>query len=547
MFGKRVWTISFVLMVVLASVLGMGEVGAAPLAQEGTVYTIQKDDNLWTLAEKYLGDGRAYLAIVDATNKKAKEDPTFATIVCVGLIQPGWKIMIPGAEEAAEFLATYAPPIMAGPARIKAWIIGPGPMPVTRATNLEEATARLNACGLWPQDVEVETLYSELKWGPFSEKFFTACEAKEGPHIVTLKDIARLADGGFIVPLDEHVEKYWNLGYDDIYPSMWDAVKYKAKEGPYAGEEHIWGIPQDATPAGIWYRKDVLRALGYSDEDIAGMLPSTAEGVTTDNLAKLAKEAKEAGLVEWGVLHRPSAGDTVYIYMKIFGGRVYDPDEDKLVLTKSAALKALQWFKELVDAGALPESPPEWSVIHKTFVDGKTLFTFASHVGTPSEWKEKYGLADEAFKNDLGFMLFPKGVPGAEPMTTLGPLAYLVTKGCVKPEEESPEVAASLLLFASWREFMIKHTVQTMRPPIAESALYHPDLEKYEYAAYIRNITPMVGYAEDLPKHSDWGKYKGDVFEVVKAVEAGILTPEAAVEELVKTLQADIPDIVIED
>ena len=34
--------------------------------------------------------------------------------------------------------------------------------------------------------------------------------------------------------------------------------------------------------------------------------------------------------------------------------------------------------------------------------------------------------------------------------------------------------------------------------------------------------------------------------QCIKAVEAGILTPEAAVEELVKTLQADIPDIIIE-
>ena len=430
--------------------------------------------------------------------------------------------------------------------KIKAWTIGPGPMPTTRATNLEEAVPRLNALGLVPQKVVLETLFSELKWGPFSEKFFTACEAKEGPHIVTLKDIPRLADGGFIVPLDEYVERWWDLGFDDFYPAMWEAVKYKAKEGPYAGEEHIWGIPQDATPGGIWFRKDVLRALGYSDEDIAEMLPASAEGVTMDDIARLAKEAKDAGLVEWGILHRPSPGDTIYIYMKIFGGRVYDPEEDKLVLTKSAALKAFEWFKARVDEGVLPEAPPAWKVIHGAFVEGKTLFTFASHVGTPSEWMAKYGLTDEVFKKDLGFMLFPPAVPEAKPVTTLGPLAYLVTRGCVKPEEEAPEAAAALLFCASSADLMVKHTIRTMRPPIRKSAYYHPDLGAYAYADYIKGVAPMLEYAEDVPKHPDWGKYKKDVFEVMKAVEAGILTPEAAVEELVKTLQADIPDIIVE-
>ena len=100
---------------------------------------------------------------------------------------------------------------------------------------------------------------------------------------------------------------------------------------------------------------------------------------------------------------------------------------------------------------------------------------------------------------------------------------------------------------ASSADLMVKHTIKTMRPPIRKSAYFHPDLGEYAYADYIRGVAPMLECAEDVPKHPDWGKYKKDVFEVIKAVEAGILAPEAAVGELVKTLPADIPDIVIED
>jgi hypothetical protein len=102
MFRSRKSSVLSLLMVVilLVCLLPMASVaGAAPLAQ-GESYTVQKDDSLWGIAEKYLGNGAAYPAIMDATNEKAAEDDTFAKIVDAGLIQPGWKLWIPTAEEA---------------------------------------------------------------------------------------------------------------------------------------------------------------------------------------------------------------------------------------------------------------------------------------------------------------------------------------------------------------------------------------------------------------------------------------------------------------
>jgi peptide/nickel transport system substrate-binding protein len=109
MFRSRKSSVLSLLMIVilLVCLLPMASVaGAAPLAQ-GESYTVQKDDSLWLIAEKYLGNGAAYPAIMDATNKKATEDATFASIVDAGLIQPGWKLWIPAADEAATFMGTY--------------------------------------------------------------------------------------------------------------------------------------------------------------------------------------------------------------------------------------------------------------------------------------------------------------------------------------------------------------------------------------------------------------------------------------------------------
>jgi hypothetical protein len=65
--------------------------------EEGRVYIVQKDDSLWKLAEKYLGDGRRFGEILEATQAKRAEDPSFALIGDPSRIVPGSKLWIPTA------------------------------------------------------------------------------------------------------------------------------------------------------------------------------------------------------------------------------------------------------------------------------------------------------------------------------------------------------------------------------------------------------------------------------------------------------------------
>jgi len=188
---------------------------------------------------------------------------------------------------------------------LKAYVIGPGPMGIKKATNLELAADYLNhiltAAGANVR-VKVEVEYSELKWGPFAEKFYLDFAAGKAPDIVTMRETGELAAGGFIVPMDDHVKKYWEINYFDFYSNLWGGATYDGK---------IWGIPHDIAPAGVWYRKDVLRKLGYSDEEIAALLPNDGD-TTLETLSRLAKEAVDAGLVEYGILHRPKKGSNTY-------------------------------------------------------------------------------------------------------------------------------------------------------------------------------------------------------------------------------------------
>ena len=73
------------------------------LAQEVTCdsdVVIQADDWLSKLADKFYGDPLAFPTIAEATNAKAATDDSYATIVNVDLIEPGWKVCIPSVEDA---------------------------------------------------------------------------------------------------------------------------------------------------------------------------------------------------------------------------------------------------------------------------------------------------------------------------------------------------------------------------------------------------------------------------------------------------------------
>lgn len=74
---------------------------AAPLHQAdscGQDYSVQADDWLSKLAEKFYGDVLAYPVIVDATNAVAETDSSYATITNPDVIEVGWKLCLPDSE-----------------------------------------------------------------------------------------------------------------------------------------------------------------------------------------------------------------------------------------------------------------------------------------------------------------------------------------------------------------------------------------------------------------------------------------------------------------
>jgi peptide/nickel transport system substrate-binding protein len=78
-------------------------------------YTVQADDWLSKVADRFLGNVLAYPAIVDATNAAATTDETFEAIQNADLIEVGQKLCVPSAEAAQASLGEIGSDVSVSP------------------------------------------------------------------------------------------------------------------------------------------------------------------------------------------------------------------------------------------------------------------------------------------------------------------------------------------------------------------------------------------------------------------------------------------------
>jgi peptide/nickel transport system substrate-binding protein len=86
-------------------------------AECADTYTVQADDWLSKIADRFLGNILAYPAIVDATNAVANTDDSFSAIQNADLIEVGQKLCIPSAEEAQASLQEIGGEVSVAPAK----------------------------------------------------------------------------------------------------------------------------------------------------------------------------------------------------------------------------------------------------------------------------------------------------------------------------------------------------------------------------------------------------------------------------------------------
>ena len=93
-------------MILVALVIGLmpGHLAAQDAVTCEQDVTVQADDSLSSLADRFYGDVLAFPALAEATNRKAATDSSYATIANPNLLEVGWKLCVPSAEDAQAML-----------------------------------------------------------------------------------------------------------------------------------------------------------------------------------------------------------------------------------------------------------------------------------------------------------------------------------------------------------------------------------------------------------------------------------------------------------
>lgn len=415
------------------------------------------------------------------------------------------------------------------------------PTDSTRGSNIFEAAKELNKILEQKGDNRrVKVVYnhdSSSGDDEFNKKFFLAWQSGAGADILSTghNNVALYAEGGYVLQLDDLIAKSeFKDDLDKIYPELWKAAKFNGK---------TYAIPQDAEVRPLYFRKDVLKKMGWTEEQINALPDKIKNGeFTLQDLIALGKEAKDKGYVKWGVYHRPTNGPFFTMIVKNFGGKVYDDKTGKIVLDKKAVTETLKFFKDLTqDLKITPEgmTSTEWRALHKAWVEGDVLFWF----GGTWHWAEyqkvpyhsKLGkLTEEYMFENMGYALVPAAKKGGKPITLTQPYVYMINS-----KTKYPDLAFALVAIASKPEYNVIHAVESGHLAISPAVVEQP---KYKAKKFFTSVSYMLDYTTTQPNTPLWGKYTGVLYKAVQAVELGKQSPEEAVKWMEEQLKNDIGD-----
>jgi inositol-phosphate transport system substrate-binding protein len=328
--------------------------------------------------------------------------------------------------------------------------------------------------------------------------------------------------------------------FDDVIESLWFS-------GEWGGD--VWAVPQDTEARPMFFSKIKLRELGWSEDEIDALPDKILNGeFTLEDMIATGKEAIEAGVIEpgYGYWHRSSKGGDFLQYYFAFGGEVYDPAEDKLVVVKDALTKWYAFQRRVVDEGLTPENyiGTDSSIWHDTVSHGEALF-FNGGVWHWANWAENYvkdlGGQDFLFEN-IGYALQPAGEPGMKAGTLSHPLVYMIATESAAGDEGFYDLACAVLAKTTTPELNTLHAVGSTHLGILTS---QADNEDYAADTFLSDTLYMLDHNYYAPNHVMYGPYFDILFDYMLRTENGELEAEAAAEAAIQQLQVEVGDFLI--
>jgi inositol-phosphate transport system substrate-binding protein len=406
-----------------------------------------------------------------------------------------------------------------------------------RCFNLRDAVPAANAALEAAGDnrrIELTIIQDNADWGPYKTEFVLASDAGEAPDIMVSghEDIGPWSASGIIQDVTALLGNFSE--FDDVIDSLWLSTE---KDGAR------WGVPQDAEARPMYYRKDLLLELGWSQAEVDGLADAVASGsFTFEDMIDTAEEAIEAGVVDEGKgwWHRPVDGPDFLYYYYAAGGEITESGSDALIFDKAAALKVYEAVGDAADRGVVARTrlDGDWTNWNTDVANGDVLFWFGGSWQW-ADWAENFiaDLGGETYLfENVGFSAIPGLAAGTgQPITLTHPLVYMVSR------DADAELALTLIAKATTKELNTTYAVASGHLGILNSqATYAP----YTDARLLSEVLPLLEFTTFLPNSEFFSPWATAYFLGFTAAESGELSPADAVDVAVAQVVNELGDNV---
>jgi multiple sugar transport system substrate-binding protein len=353
---------------------------------------------------------------------------------------------------------------------------------------------------------------------PYDEtrlKILSALEAKAPVDLITIDQIwlGEFAGKGLLSDLSNFTETWGRQS--DWYQANWDGGIYQGK---------VYGIWAWTDVRGIWYWKDMLNESGVDPQSLM-----TWEGYidAAKKLNSILKPQKIEGIHLTGAGHSP---DLWYPYLWMLGGEIVSmkpghPTEGTYwypSFNGSEGTRALNFMKEQIDAGILPQKDHFWG---EEFLDRKfavMIEALQHHVPITTLLNRTY------FEHDVGFIpMFPVPDESNKTSTLMGGWEFGVPAASAH-KDLAWELITIMLEPQILGPYLTKHANMPTQIPIGEGQF---SLEPRKVVPYYDLLVSMIASGGTRPSIPEYPQIAEFIKEALDAVYYGTTSPKEALDD----------------
>lgn len=372
--------------------------------------------------------------------------------------------------------------------------------------------------------IEIETDYQRIDWDEYMQNILFATKSGDGPDIFT-----------FSGSVKDQVRSGLLLDLSDIDTSKFVEGSFDA----FTVDGKIYSMPFDIPTRALYYNKNVLKELGWSEEEVEAFPGKIADGTFTwEDFIALCQEVQEKGLVEWGMVHRPGKGNDFFDILRMYGPGYYN-EEGKLVVNQDTVTGFFQFIYDA--ANTLKITPQDttqrvWTDLQKMVGEGD-VFAYYGPVFSSTYVAAEANLTPEELAQSIGFALFPKSEKNETPFTVAAPQSVSVNANTKYPEIckdllEEIYAGESVEDLAVHGDSIFSLTSVTAANEM-DTITTNPILESIGYMAdYVITTPPVEGEAV----------FRDELFKQLVLLELGQVTPEKAFEDFAIQVELNVDE-----